>query len=242
MKIAAIADLHITHRDTPEWRILMDFLHTAKDRQADTLLLLGDIFDLLVGGHSYYYLQYAPFFDQLAALAAEGVSIHYIEGNHDFAFEHLFKGIPNIKVHRHGFYLFDSHRKIYCGHGDEIDPDNISYRLYTLFIRSNFMRWLINSAPSSWIDFIGRRSSRYSRAKGKRHVQIVGAHDYIAAFQRLVENFSAERSLDIMLCGHSHFHYDGLVGRTHYLNPGRAGHTRQYIWLDEAGARLETLP
>ena len=241
IKIAAISDLHITDTSCPEWQVLMHFLDSPQVASATHLYLLGDIFDLLIGGHQFYAEKFSQFFSRIRDLAAKGKIISYFEGNHDFAFEKLFKNIHNVTIYRDGQLLLANGSSYYFCHGDHLETSNYSYLIYTKFIRSKMMRTLINLVPSFAIQWIGRHSSRYSRKKGDRKVKIIGAHARKDRFIADVTKFLSKNQINIMVCGHSHFSAELKILDAHYLNPGRSGHTKKFVWIEGKKAELLTL-
>ncbi len=63
--------------------------------QTPQLILMGDIFEILVGQISKTHEFATPYITLLESLATKGVEVLYIEGNHDFNLSKLFK---NVKV------------------------------------------------------------------------------------------------------------------------------------------------
>lgn len=241
MKIVAIADLHITDTSCPEWQLLLDFLKHPEVQSAERVVLLGDIFDLLVGAHHFYLQLFEPFFMALRQLGAKGIQIDYFEGNHDFAFEELFQNFPNVRIHQHAANIQFEGVNYYFGHGDELEVDNTSYLWYSCFIRSWPMRWLINAVPASLIQTIGKFSSRYSRKRGSRKIHLKGVEKRVSRFLNYVEQYLEHHPVDILVCGHSHFACLKKFGEKIYANPGRCGHTKQFIKIEGREARFITL-
>ena len=63
--------------------------------QTPQLILMGDIFEILVGEISKTHEFATPYITLLESLATKGVEVLYIEGNHDFNLAKIFK---NVKV------------------------------------------------------------------------------------------------------------------------------------------------
>ena len=68
----------------------MSFLRHPEVRESDCIILLGDMFDFMMGEHQEYLNIFEKFFRELKKLLAEGKEIHFFEGNHDFHLEGLF--------------------------------------------------------------------------------------------------------------------------------------------------------
>ena len=88
-----IADAH----DTLQKHFFLDFLHEIKENPPPQLFLMGDMFDLLVGGIAYRVKQYQHYIDLINALS-QRCEIFYFEGNHDFNLTELFLHVKVIPI------------------------------------------------------------------------------------------------------------------------------------------------
>ncbi len=66
------------------------FVQTLKAiNNIDVVILLGDIFDFIYAGHSFYWKRWAEVWNTLQHLKNKGTKLCFLEGNHDFGFEHF---------------------------------------------------------------------------------------------------------------------------------------------------------
>ena len=65
MKIVSISDVHIKTTDDERAQILTSFLSSQDAKEADEIILLGDIFDLMVGNKFQYVDKYSEIFNRL---------------------------------------------------------------------------------------------------------------------------------------------------------------------------------
>ncbi len=94
-KAIFIADAHENSKRKGFW----EFLQALKSGEISTpqLILMGDIFDLLVGEISATYLFAKPYIALLEELAAK-IEIIYLEGNHDFNLACFFKKVKIVNL------------------------------------------------------------------------------------------------------------------------------------------------
>ncbi len=248
MKIVAIGDLHILDSESDGYQVLNKFLSCNDTKSADTIVFLGDIFDLMIGNHHQYIDEFDHFFSQLESLLISGKEVHFIVGNHDFHLEDLFKfflenrGLPKDKFHYHrDAFEINIGKRIYFGHGDELEYYNWKYQLYTKVIRSSLFRFIINTVPYSLIQFIGHRSSKASRKRGAKRLKIRGEKDRAVRFLETCIQFLTLSEIDILVCGHSHFEAENWNGSKCYINAGHSSRSQKYIVIEESVPRLVTL-
>ena len=91
MKFAAISDIHVKTAGDKADVLLLAFLQNPEVQSSDVILLLGDIFDLMIGPHTQYFVRFQSYFDEIKSLLKKGKRICYIEGNHDFHIRELYK-------------------------------------------------------------------------------------------------------------------------------------------------------
>lgn len=225
MSLLIISDLHIQNTSDPTYLALLDLLrHRALP--GDTVVLAGDIFDLMVGGKSFFQEKYSAFFKALEDGVARGVEFHYIEGNHDFLIQRLFKGIPGISVCPREVSLKIGQRRFFIVHGDTVDRKDYGYRLLRALLRSSLMRLLVLIFPGEWMDWIGTRLSRYSRERKPLQIGELPL-DRRERLRCAYRSFAAEKlaqGYDFVAMGHCHdldemsFNIGGRTGQ--YINVG----------------------
>lgn len=138
MKIIFASDFHLKHHPTPDEYKRMErvlaFLQ-GPAAQADTLVLLGDIFDLWYAWDSVVIKDYLPVICAFRQLLQKGVTIHYLAGNHDFWKLDYFANM-GIKVHADDFCLKTGTYRVFCSHGDMHTINDMRYRVFRGLIRT----------------------------------------------------------------------------------------------------------
>ncbi len=134
-----VADAHVNEKRDDFY----EFLKSIEDETIKTpqLFLMGDMFDLLIGGVKYTNKINKKYIDIINSIS-KSIEVFYFEGNHDFNLKILF---PNIKVFSYSEQpaIFESaDKKILLLHGDKFV--GLSYTIYTYLIRSAFILFVVS--------------------------------------------------------------------------------------------------
>ncbi len=127
-----VADAHYPHHGNALPRLL-DSIESGRVVTTQ-LFLMGDIFDLLIGGLEYSYILNQTIIDTINRLS-NFIDIHYIEGNHDFNLHSIF---PNVIIYpRASQPLFMSYngKRVGLSHGD-IYGCGVAHDIMSRVIRS----------------------------------------------------------------------------------------------------------
>ncbi len=240
MKLSAISDVHIKSSGDQAEILLLSFLRSPDVQSSDMIFLLGDIFDLMIGPHTQYFVRFQNYFKEIESLISSGKKIYYVEGNHDFHIRELYRKF--FKVHKNldsslfqmasKFEFIDSGKKYYLCHGDDIELNNPRYKIYKSIVTSSPLSFYANKLmPHFLIKNIGEYSSNKSRKRNnKRYSQESDLQPVKDNFRNSAESLFKKTNFDILVCGHSHVkdHYVSNLG-FEYVNNGYAQHTQSYI-------------
>lgn len=246
-KLVALSDTHIWGPDDPLYRSLLEWLR-LHSKPGNVIILGGDVFDVFVGKKRIYLKRYEEFLQSVRDACAAGAEVHYIEGNHDFLLTRVLAGIPRARVHSREFAVELDGKRFYIAHGDLVDPTDYSYRFLRAVFRSPLNRAFVKSIPGEWVDWIGTRSSRYSR--GSRPMLPGGLpRERRDALRRVYRNFAVERigkGFDFVILGHCHdddemsFQVEGRTG--HYANVGYPRVHRNYLAWSAGQGEIQREP
>ena len=200
MRAVFLADAHLRRPEDRNYRTLITFL-AGQEGSADLLIILGDLFEFLIGYPARDFPHYLPAFDALLRLKAAGTRIVYCEGNHDFHLGSFFTDTLAAEVHRGPAVIdLDGKRTLIC-HGDQINRGELSHRVLRALLHGPIVKTLIPIVPVGVACFIADRLGRRStarRAKKKRRVDTRAM---------LIRGYAAEwfgKGCDAVVTGHFH--------------------------------------
>jgi UDP-2,3-diacylglucosamine hydrolase len=191
-------------------KILLRFLRSLREKNpADLhLFMLGDIFDLWIGGSSHYAEKFKDLMEALKDLRKAGAKITFIEGNHDVHVEGYFKKKLNIDVHVEAqSYVIDGLR-VRAEHGDLINQEDEAYLKYRSIIRNPWVKRIGLTLPGRFWDYLGQRASKKSRAK-TGHYREVNKEKLSKMIRAYAEKiYDQEEKYDLIISGHMHIFDD----------------------------------
>jgi len=225
MKIISISDLHIQGADDLLYRSLLRLMNEELN-SGDIFVLGGDIFDLFVGKKKCFLKRYNTFLENLCKLGDRGVSVYYIEGNHDFFIQKVFANSPGITVSKHHVSLPIEGKRFYFAHGDTVNNSDFTYRTMRAFYRSPLIRFFVFVAPVDWFEWIKEKSASSNKQSSFSSDRL----------RRLYRSFAAKKlteGYDFVVLGHCHdademsFKIGDKLGQ--YINNGYPREHRMYL-------------
>lgn len=252
MKFSVISDVHVKKAGDPAEELLLAFLRNPDVQSSDIIFLLGDIFDLMIGPHTQYFVRFQAYFDEIKKLLREGKRICYVEGNHDFHIKELYRKFfkvnsdlnsDNFKMAEY-FEFVDASKKIYLAHGDDIELNNPSYKKFKALVTSAPLRHYANNLmPHFLIKSVGEYSSEKSRKRNnKRYKAEADLTPVKENFRYSVEEFNKTHPCQVIVLGHSHVkdHYISSSG-FEYVNNGYAQHSKTYISIVDGDISFKSI-
>lgn len=227
---SCISDLHIRKSGDKASSIFLNFLEHEVVRSSDLIILLGDIFEFLVGAHLEYYHSHKEIFEKLK-LVLRTKRVIWVEGNHDFHFDKLLKKVfsknelANFEYRIKPIICDD----FYIGHGDELDIENTSYMKYRSWVRSSAVNLLAQNLVSySFLHSCYKKFSKESR----RSQSDYSRENEKSKFLNIAKNLK-EAGFNKIVLGHSHISEE----TSFYVNNGYAASTKLFSHFN--GEKLE---
>ncbi len=249
MKLLALSDLHIENEHDPLLRSTLEWIDSSCS-SGDVLVLAGDIFDLYVGHKPHFRERFRDFHAALVALAARGVELHYIEGNHDFRLKRAFPEVPSLQIHERQVEIQLGRYRVYVAHGDLVDREDHGYLALRAALRSFPMRTFIDHAPDTWVERVGERMSGGSqRLQSERRSDPEREKTRQERTRKIFRSFAAEKvqaGFDFVILGHCHllddytFQCGERTGR--YMNMGFPRVHASGIVIDSESNEMFRLP
>lgn len=233
MRMVFIADGHLKGKSDPNQLALVKFLDSLK---ADTLVVMGDLFDFWTGSNTVARTEYKAVLDAFGRLRKRGTKIMYFEGNHDFSMgpyftvelkAKVFEGISKMELGKSRFLL---------GHGDTVAMTT-GYRLWRAYLRSPVFRVMARVVTPSGVWAIAKRLSKKSRKR------VLPKENMVELKLREYARVEVGKGADFVVLGHSH--EPGVSplesGGRHgvYANPGSWARDKSYLVFDGKHFRVE---
>lgn len=214
------SDVHLLDSDSVKTRLVVRFMQEVASRFQD-IYILGDLFDVWPGTTPFLVERFRPVLDVLRTLVAEGHTIRYIEGNHDFRLGDYFSNELGIRVYPNELIEDWGEKRVYLAHGDLGNPKDVGYRALRRVLRHSMLHRTLSLFPDEWIFRAGAVTSGASRKYG-------AVDDAKTESIRKVYRENAmhlfDQGHDVVVMGHTHIPDDYRVevrGKEHrYLNSG----------------------
>ena len=188
LKVGAIfiADSHYPHHKKSEF---LELLKKIRDKKIKTpqLILMGDIFDLLVGNSTYLLKKFK---NEIALLEdiSKSIEVIYLEGNHDFYLKPIFKNIKTISIKNQPFIMEYQDITYALSHGDKFNM-SLKYKIYTTLIRNPLILKILPDYVAKW---------QLNKMKSKKICK------KIENFSNLAKNIAKNYSSNFIIEGHYH--------------------------------------
>lgn len=255
-----LSDVHLFEPEDEATAVFLSVLQAIGERQGHFrdvrhVFLVGDVFEFIDGSAPFFRRLWKNVFDALAELRARDIHVYFIEGNHDFGFEH--RG-PAYNAHEQPQGLspgcpWSSQWATFAGdaglhfehpalgslhvrHGDDVVSEP-GYLYFRAFVKSAGARRLLRLLPSAPAHRFFLAFAKLSRRAGS------GYHLTLAKIHRDVRRFF-QRHRDIplrtMVIGHIHVHLDTIVDGVRVL-AGPDWHTAPSYLVIGAGGEVQRL-
>ena len=218
IKAYFISDLHIDSRIDDEEREkqsrILRFFEMVK-RDATHLYIVGDLFDFWFEYKQVIPKKYFIFLHRLKNMTEQGIEIHYLAGNHDFALGHFFNENLGIKTYYNDNQFELSGKRFYLFHGDGVARRDVGYRVLKRILRSSLNQRIFRWIHPDWGIPFARLVSGSSRKYTNQMNHLRDEGDYIAFAEK-----KFDQGFDYVLMGHRHNPLCHVRDRHKYINLG----------------------
>jgi UDP-2,3-diacylglucosamine hydrolase len=133
-----ISDLHLSP-EAPGVLAAFERFITGPARQADSLYILGDLFDYWAGDDALAEPFNAAVCAHLSALAGSGVAVFFLRGNRDFLVGGDFARASGLTLLDEPTIIEAAERRTLLLHGDTLCTDDVAYQTFRNTVRDP--RW-----------------------------------------------------------------------------------------------------
>jgi len=139
----------------------MDFIR----KDAESLYLLGDVFDFWFEYKKAVPRGFTRFLGKLAELSDAGVEIHYFAGNHDLWIEDYLPKEIGLILHKEPWVTKIADKTFYIAHGDGLGDDSRSFNLIRRIFHNSTCRRLFRTLHPDWGIQLAHVWAKHSRLK-----------------------------------------------------------------------------
>ncbi|MBU0632096.1 metallophosphoesterase [bacterium] len=204
-----ISDAHYSSHHRPELKTLFEDINSGRLNPTQ-LILMGDIFDALFAPITYT-LHVNKDMIQLLDAISNKIEVVYLEGNHDFCLEGIFKNIKIFPLELQPVACKYGEKTVLLSHGDF--SEGTMYKIYTSLIRSRFMLYILKYIDIVGNHFILKKLDAYLHKKEDCN-DFEAFYEYI--FARIGKRFS--NRCDYFIEGHFHQDKSFKVDNFTYIN------------------------
>ncbi|OPY77778.1 MAG: UDP-2,3-diacylglucosamine hydrolase [Syntrophorhabdus sp. PtaU1.Bin153] len=220
MKIVFFGDTHLDRKNPARLEFVEAFVRDVCG-DADTVFILGDLFEFYHGYDGYIYPWYRGLIDAFKSMTSQGRPVYFLEGNHEFdmgTFFQFYSGIQCVK----NVVIDVEGKRTFISHGDEFAMNPLMRLLKTPFIYGVMNRF---GPILSWRIAMGLSVFLSKKKKGHNEKVMLIFRGY--AEKKLDEGF------DVVILAHSHMsdrvEYSSDNGTVVYLNTGDFIRDRTYV-------------
>lgn len=225
--------LHYGNHKVRESRCI-SFLHSIKEN-ASHLFIVGDLFDFWIEYKHAIRPIYFPILHALKQCVDNGIEIHYLAGNHDFAISSFLEDTIGMKIHLKDMSIILQNKNIYLRHGDGILKEDWLYRLWSRVLRNpvnqRIFKLLHPNIAIPLASFCSGTSRHYNLNKFTEEKIM----RYLQQAQLYLSN-----GYDIVIMAHTHFPALYTIKEKIYCNTGEWMHRYSFAQLRNSSLRLCT--
>jgi UDP-2,3-diacylglucosamine hydrolase len=195
--IYLVADLHLEAGCPETTQLFLDFL-AGPARQSSALYILGDLFEVWIGddgaaGPAFVVAQ------NLNALTAAGVPVHFLPGNRDFLLGENYCAQAGMQQMEEPFLLPETKPATALMHGDSLCTDDRAYQRFRTKVRDPAWQEKTLAKPLWWRRLLSRIARTVSKQRNRnKPAEIMDVNP-----QAVADSFR-QLGIDRLIHGHTH--------------------------------------
>ncbi|MBL4660967.1 MAG: UDP-2,3-diacylglucosamine diphosphatase [Alcanivoracaceae bacterium] len=208
-----IADLHLNDSQPEIYQRFKSFIHD-KAQDADSLYILGDLFEYYLGDDAITDVAQKVCDDLNNLTSKYQTKCYFMAGNRDFLLSSAFASAAGLIILEYPSIIVLDDEKLILTHGDELCTDDIEYQKIRQQLRSKkWQQWFLSLSLQERIAFANQ-----ARIKSQQHTQASKA-EIMDVNQLAVVNLFKQHKTTLMLHGHTHrpaFHNFLIDNKQHH--------------------------
>jgi UDP-2,3-diacylglucosamine hydrolase len=220
MRIVFFSDTHLTDSDSRKTEFVIKFIRDVCG-DADAVFILGDLFEFYHGYDDYIYPWYRSIVEALRKVNERGTSVHFLEGNHEYAMGRYFQSCTGVICAREADRDIEG-RRVFIAHGDAYDRLTLEKLLRSRLVYGvmNVLGPTLSWKTAMWLRYI------LSKRKKPQKVTILNRYRKYAR-AKLAEGY------DVVILAHSHmsdmWEFNSGGQDKMYLNTGDLAEYGTYV-------------
>ena len=195
-----ISDLHLDAKRPDIGDQLLALLE-GEARDADTLYILGDLFESWVGDDDPNE-HYAAIKSAIRDLVDSGVPVYFMHGNRDFMIGADFANETGVQILPDPTRIKLHGASVLLSHGDALCTDDVEYQQIRAMVRNPEWQAMMLSKPlEERLAFAAHARAQSMERNASLSEEIMDVN------QGDVDNLITEHGVDILLHGHTHRPY-----------------------------------
>lgn len=205
---AVISDVHLADPQDKTTQLFIAVID--KFVAGDTVFLLGDIFDFIAVSGSFFLRMWENVFSAFCRAKERGVALHFLEGNHDFGFEHFRSPFLDACFTTYGDHILEFENptlgKVQLRHGDDVVCPPAYLRFRGVVKSRLFQMLTVGLCPGAVMQVLFSRYARFSRTQDAyRPLNEAALLAHLSRFEQLYPQVNA------LILGHLHVEKAGVV-------------------------------
>lgn len=191
-------------------------------KDAQSLYLMGDLFDFWFEYKHVVPKGYIRFLGKLAEISDAGIDLHIFVGNHDLWMKDYLSQELNAQIYTKPIEREWGGKKFYLAHGDGLGPGDYGYKMLKKVFTNPIAQWLFAFLHPYWGIGLATYSSQTSRnAQIGDGTDVYLGDDKEWLFQHAKTVSAQKPSIDYFVFGHRHLPIDRKVNaKSRYVNLG----------------------
>ncbi len=216
MRCLFISDAHYPKSKAVEEFLLLNY------SRFDKIFIIGDLFEFYYGYKNFLYPHHMGLINILKHISKKQ-ELFLFEGNHEYKLENI-KHFLNANIIKHSLDMKIDNLKIHMEHGDMVDKNDKSYRLFRTVLKNPITLGVIDRIPFDFLLYMSKKASAFSkkRLKNKRYRRVDFALEDYAG--KLIKNGN-----DVVILAHTHNPVKKKIENGIYINCGDFFKTFSYV-------------
>ncbi len=171
-------------------------------KDADTIYLMGDIFDYWFEYRHVVPKGFTRVLGKLAEVTDSGVEVHFFIGNHDLWLTDYLSVECGMILHFDPYITEIYGKKFFLAHGDGLGDESKSFRFLRKVFHSKFLRKCFSGIHPRWTIPLAHAWSNSSRQNGIVAEYLGEGNEYLIKFAK--SKLEEIPDIDYFVFGHRH--------------------------------------